>query len=93
MYKAVLFAPDGAWVTDYAGCRTIAEVQDWLANQGSRWYFYPIVAVIIDHGGYTTATQRIVNAPEEIGWWKGRRIATLSRALRDTDLAAQVLSE
>lgn len=35
MYKAVLFAPDGAWVTDYRGCRTIAEVQDRLVDRGT----------------------------------------------------------
>jgi hypothetical protein len=60
-YKAVLFAPDGDWVTDYAGSASVEEVQELVADQGSRWYFYPFSAVTVDHGALTTASQRLVD--------------------------------
>jgi hypothetical protein len=66
MYKAVLFAPDGDWVTDYRGCKTKEEVWEYIENQGSRWFFYPFIFIIKDNGkGYTTEKQRIVDVPED----------------------------
>jgi hypothetical protein len=61
-YKAVLFATDGAWTTDYYDSESIEDVQEQLANQGSRWFFYPFEAVIVDHGALTTGKQRIVDS-------------------------------
>jgi hypothetical protein len=75
MYKAVLFALDGAWVTDYRGNKTIQEVWDRIDDQGSRWFFYPISFVTIDNRkNYTTQDQRIVDAPEILDFLKGRTI-------------------
>jgi hypothetical protein len=80
-YKAVLFAPDGDWVTDFRGCETVDEVKDCLDDMGSRWYFYPYQAVIVDKGALTTGRQRLV----DVGWphedQKGRSIATFGRML------------
>lgn len=83
MYKAVLFAPNGDWVTDYRNSATIETVQERLADQGSRWYFYPYHAVITDmkrHGG-TTPTQRIVDAAEPFEYMKGKTIRSFGRML------------
>jgi hypothetical protein len=81
-YKAVLFAPDGDWVTDYSNSESIEEVQELLANQGSRWFFYPFHAVIRDNGrGYTTKTQRIVDAAEPFEYLTGRTINTFAKEI------------
>ncbi len=47
-YKALLVAPDGDYVTDYHGSRSIDEVWVQLAAMGSRWFFYPIRFVVVD---------------------------------------------
>jgi len=85
MYKAVLFAPDGDWVTDYRGSKTIAEVEEKLADQGSRWFFYPFHAVIIDHGSMTRSTQRLVDVAYPFEEHKGHAIHTFTKFLRACD--------
>jgi len=82
-YKAILFAPDGDWVTDYRDCKTIAEVEDKLADQGSRWYFYQFHGVIVDHGPVVTRAQRLVSCAPPFSQWKGCRISTLSKVIED----------
>ena len=49
-YKAVLFAIDGAFVTDFHGKKTKKEVWEAIEDMGSLWIFYPIVAVENDNG-------------------------------------------
>jgi hypothetical protein len=83
-YKAVLFAADGDWVTDYRNCESVEEVQLKLAEQGSRWYFYPFHAVIRDNGGLVRRTQRIVDAAYPFEEMKGCTIKTFSRMIADT---------
>jgi hypothetical protein len=84
MYKAVLFSTDGEdWVTDYRESQTIEEVEELLANQGSRWFFYPWHFVIVDHGGLTTDTQRVVSAAWPFEYLKGRMIKTVGRELQE----------
>ena len=80
-YKAILFSLDGEWVTDHKR-KTIQEVFDAIANQGSKWIFYPIVAVIVDHGSLTTSNQHLVAVPDELMWWQNRTIRTLARNIR-----------
>jgi hypothetical protein len=64
LYKAILFAPDGDWVTDFGGCKTKEEVWQYVENMGSRWFFYPFVFVIKDKKKvYTLNSQRIVDMP------------------------------
>jgi hypothetical protein len=74
-YKAVLFSLDGDWVTDHRR-GTIEAVEGALADQGSRWYFYPFHAVIIDHGQLTTKRQRLVSVAEPFEDFKGKSIST-----------------
>ena len=44
-YQAVLVAPDGDYVTDYLA-DTVKEVEEAVADQGSRWFFYPFVVIV-----------------------------------------------
>ena len=83
-YKAVLFAKDGDWVTDCKG-NTMEEVWEQVANLGSRWFFYPIVLTIIDHGSFTTARQRIVHVPEELSFmgWQGLSIKSVGKDIEN----------
>lgn len=81
-YKAVLFASDGDWVTDFAG-ESQDEVQELLADKGSRWFFYPFEAIIRDRGGLTTGRQRLVNALEPLDIFIGKSIRSASRFLAD----------
>ena len=80
-YKAVLFAPDGDWVTDFKG-NTKDEVMEKLADKGSKWYFYPFEGIILDKGGLTTAKQRLIdiaaNLPQELA---GKSVKTVSKWL------------
>ncbi len=46
-YTSIQFAPDGDFITDYKA-DTVAEIEDICADQGSRWYFYPLPFVIRD---------------------------------------------
>lgn len=82
-YKAVLFAPDGDWVIDYRGSVCIEHVIDQLADQGSRWFFYPIHAVIVDHGVLTDKTARIVDAAPPFNHMKGSTIGKFSEMLKN----------
>jgi hypothetical protein len=86
-YQAVLFATDGDWVTDYRDCESPAEVNDRLADQGSRWFFYPYGFVVRSRGGFTTSRQRIVDGPECFAYLFGRTIGTVSRELANLPLA------
>lgn len=79
-YKAVLFAADGDWVTDYKG-DTKDEVIEQLANRGSRWFFYPIEGIILDKGGITTASQRVIDMSPPFQYLTGRAIRTVKREL------------
>lgn len=44
-YQAVLVAADGDYVTDYE-YDTPDEVLEAIGEQGSRWIFYPFIAII-----------------------------------------------
>jgi hypothetical protein len=81
MYQAILFAPDGDYVTDFSR-ESIEEVNSELADMGSRWYFYPLAFVIRDKTpGYTIGKdlmrQRIVDAPPEMDTLIGKSVATV----------------
>jgi len=62
-YQAVLMAPDGDYVTDHSA-DTVEEVGEAVANQGSRWIFYPFVAVV--RAGKVSEDSEIVRA---FGYW------------------------
>ena len=59
MYSAILFSVDGDWVTDYPS-KTKEEVREQLANQGSKWIFYPIEGIIMDLRRWETISQEHV---------------------------------
>lgn len=85
MLKAVLFSPDGYWVTDCRG-ETVEDVFQALNNLGSKWFFYPYSHFIIrDNGALTKGTQRIVAAHEPFEEFQGRTINTVSRFLSEQD--------
>ena len=78
-YKAVLFAPDGEWVTDCPG-GDIEDVIEQLCNLGSRWIFFPFHAIIRDNG-LTTRQHRLVDVAEPFEHMKGCTINTFSRMI------------
>lgn len=86
MYKAILFSIDGGWVTDYGGCKTKDEVWERLADRGSRWFFYPICFVVVDHP-YTSVTHRIVSAPDELNELEGRTVDKVADWIENNDLS------
>jgi len=75
-YKAILFAPDGDWVTDFTSS-SIEEVIGKLCDRGSLWYFYPFEGVIVNHG-VTRSNQFIVNMAPPFHFLKGKSIKTAS---------------
>lgn len=81
-YKAVLFAPDGDWTIDYHRSVCVEHVQDQLADQGSKWFFYPFHAVIVDHGALTDKSARIVDAAAPFEHMKGSTIGKFSEMLK-----------
>ena len=80
-YKAIYFSPDGDWVTDCRECLSVEEVWECIADRGSRWFFFPFPAVIIDKGAYTSSTQKIVDIIPEFKFLKGKTIKTVSKFL------------
>jgi hypothetical protein len=71
-YQAVLFAPDGDYVTDFHGRNTIEEVWEEIADMGSRWFFYPFCCV---------GTDKTIVAIWDgcIDPLKGKRVKTVSK--------------
>ncbi len=79
MYKAVLFAPDGDWVTDFRGSPTIAAVEESLSEMGSRWIFYPFEFVAKDNNaGWSSGLEEIVSCPNDDYFLTGRTIKEAS---------------
>lgn len=91
LYRAVLIAPEGDWVTSYPRT-SIEAVEEALANQGSNWYFYPFHAVIRDSFlGFRTSNQRLVSVAPPFEHFKGRTIKSLAKhiaSIPEEDLAA-----
>jgi len=77
-YKAILFAADGDWVTDFKR-DTKDEVKEALANRGSRWCFYPFEGVILDKASFTTSSQRVVDMPPPFEHLAGKAIRTVRK--------------
>jgi hypothetical protein len=85
-YKAVLFHPEGDFVTDFTNRNEIEDVWDMVNDMGSRWIFYPIVFVATD----TT----IVDTPEGLELLKGKRIKTVKSLLaKEWKLNAQKICD
>lgn len=74
-YQAILFNPDGDFVTDFTGRKTKDEVWNQIEYMGSRWIFYPICFVATDI--------TIVDTPEGMEFLKGKRIKTVQKYFKD----------
>lgn len=75
-YKAILFHPEGDFVTDFRDRRTVQEVWQELSDMGSRWIFYPITFVATD--------KTIKDAPVGLEFLIGKRITTAKKYFADT---------
>ena len=84
-YKAILFALDGDWVTDYFG-KTKDEVLEKLASRGSRWFFYPLEGIILDKGIATTSKQRVIFMNSlSLRFLSGKSIKSVCKWLKDNE--------
>lgn len=72
-YQAILFAPDGEFITDFKERKEIQNVWDEINDMGSRWIFYPICFVGTD--------KTITDTPEGLEYLKGKRIKTVKKIL------------
>lgn len=82
-YQALLVAPDGDYVTDYEA-PTIRDVEEILANQGSRWYFYPYEFVILREGSKTDILNRkIRSTTDEFQYLKGMSVRKVISELKE----------
>ena len=86
-YKAILFHPEGDFVTDFSERKTKEDVWSMVNDMGSRWIFYPIVFVATD--------KRIVDTPEGLEFLKGKTIKTVQKYLADNwkDRADEICSD
>lgn len=75
-YKAILFHPQGDYVTDFYNRESVSDVWDEVADMGSRWIFYPIPLVATD--------KTIIDAPEGLEFLKGLRIKTAVKFFEQT---------
>jgi hypothetical protein len=73
-YKAILFHPEGDFVTDFRS-HTIADVWSHISQMGSKWIFYPICLVGTSH--------TIVDTPPGLEFLKRKRITTAQRYMSD----------
>ena len=73
-YKAILFSPDGDFVTDFHSDNK-DDVWNSVNNMGSKWIFYPIVFVATD--------KTIVDTIEGLEHLKGKRITTVRNHIKN----------
>ena len=72
-YQAVLFHPEGDYVSDFHYSDTKQQVWDSICDMGSRWILYPIP--------FVTTEKTVVDAPDGLEWMKGKRIKTVAKYL------------
>lgn len=72
-YKAILFAPDGDYVTDFKSTDKQA-IWDLIGDHPSRWIFYPIP--------FVAASSVIVDTPDGLEFLKLKRIETVAKYLK-----------
>lgn len=91
-YQSVQISPDGGdFVTDYCEA-TVDGVWGRVEDQGSRWYFYPLVFVVTASAG-RVERKRIVDAPEPFEYLKGCTVRTAMREIAaDPEYVGMVLS-
>ena len=79
MYQAILFSPDGDFVTDAHNTESIEKVWERVNDWGSRWFFYPFVFVTTENKG------RIVDCPDfpYLNQMKYKSIKTVSEFIKE----------
>lgn len=81
MYKAILFSPDGDFVTD-CEAETVEKVWEKVNELGSKWYFYPIPAVV-HNVGRVTPEAILVDVTPAMSEYRRRKVRTLQTDLRN----------
>lgn len=86
-YRAIVVAPGGEFSVDFRGTPTIEGVEQKLANQGSRNFFYPFHAVVLDHDGAFIEEQAVMRQRlQSVAWpfdsFKGRTVRSFVRAIQ-----------
>ena len=76
MYRAILFAPDGDYVTDFPR-KTESEVISELENMGSKWFFYPFYGIIKTTNGVSKLKR--VDMMYPLGELSGKTIVNIQR--------------
>ncbi len=81
MYEAILIAADGGMVHDHLR-DTVEEVEEALADQGSRWYFYPFHCVVLSKRtgiwlNHDVKRQRLASVAPPFENFKGRTVNSL----------------
>lgn len=72
MYKLILIAPDGDYVTEKAQ-ESVDECCEQSANMGSRWIYFPFHFIIKDNGR-VNMKQRIIEPPDGMDFLKGKSL-------------------
>ena len=75
-YKAILFHPEGDYVTDFLNRIEVQDVWNEVAEMGSRWIFYPIP--------FVATNKTIVDVPEGLEFLKGKRIKSVVNFFKET---------
>lgn len=83
-YNAILFAPDGDYVTDFYGCDTPEEVEEKLADMGSRWYFYPFHAVVRSDSPAHVKNRRLVSVAQPFEYMRRYAVKTFAAFIKAT---------
>lgn len=73
--KLICMAFDGAFVTERGPFDTTEKAWEHANDMGSRWFFYPFHFVVTDSG------KTIVDAPEPLEHFIGKRTATVQKIL------------
>lgn len=81
MYKLLLMAPDGTYVTEGEDL-TLEEAGDLSANMGSRWIFYPFHFIIKDNSNVVEPYQRVIESNYDMPSLKGKAIITVQTLIR-----------
>ena len=81
MYKGILFASDGEWVTDFER-ETKEEVVKALADRGSRWFFYPFEGVIKSGARRIGGRRMCVDMAPPLESLKGKSVMTVSEYIK-----------
>lgn len=82
MYKLILLAPDGDYVTEKPR-KTVDECIKQSAEMGSRWFFYPFHFIIKDNGR-VDMNQRVIEAPDGMEFLKGISLKNAIEHIKET---------